>query len=549
MKVRTFAMTFRVISLGVLVTAGGVTFRSAQQVPAGKAAIQGVVVDSSTGKPIPGASIYPLRLGTGDTHSKADGTFRLENLVAGRYAIGVSTLGETTSWWFALTPGQEIRDVVFRQRSAGFVSGRVVDAHGAPVANATVRLLEQRYGLDSGRIWASASGLAASNDNGDFMVAAPPGRYLLQAGPFFDRSQYGGVGPVLDPNQPPPKMVIPDIGIALYPGVHDPAKATFVEVRSGEKVDLGAFPLTPSDKGRIRLHLSEFQLGAVTATFNEIYWGRAGWLYESTDPRVLEYRPDVFGTFEVFLEHQAFGTMIVDFDGNDVELRPDSSTFASATEQFSVRFFVEPADGGPVRRLTSGAVSILVRSPRDPDRCWGHTAPLDSDGLLRWMESAAGNSRPIRLCRVSAGIRDVHVESARQGTRDVLTEGIVRNPAVPVDIVFSAGSGTLQGLVKNRDATPVHNAVIALIPAPPLSNRSDMQTTYVLGNSDQNGFFEIAGIVPGPYRAYAWSPDEAIWHDVVRLNLDDARRSLFNNRSRSVEIGKGQRVSADLQVP
>ena len=56
-----------------------------------------------------------------------------------------------------------------------------------------------------------------------------------------------------------------------------------------------------------------------------------------------------------------------------------------------------------------------------------------------------------------------------------------------------------------RVAAPVHNALVALVPESPLKERTDYYGAYKDTRTDQNGEFEIRGITPGSYQAYAWA--------------------------------------------
>ena len=558
MKPRVPAITSGSIRLAVLLVAVvGAVFGATQQIPTGRAAIEGVVIDSSTGKPIPGASIYPLRprINAGGTQSDNDGRFRLENIETGKLAIHVSGSGEPADWWFTLTSGQEVRNVVFRGTTGGIVSGRVVDAAGAPVADAQIRLLELRDTTIAGKTWVNAGQLSISNANGEFRtVPTYPGRYLLQVGPFVVRE--GGVASenvLTNPQKP----VVRDIGVVLYPGVHDPAKASTVEVKSGEETRVGSIRLTPSDQGRIRFRIAGGSIP--TAAIRIVRSGGTlseGWLYESADPTEREFRPDLLGRYEFqWVERGLLSGTQVHFDGKDVVISiPPSSAITSA--QFNGRVLLESAGGGPPQPLLNNRIVITHQSFFFPETCRETTSmPLGENGSFLWSESIPetreGSPKVSKLCRLSVGVDnpDVYLESVRQGTRDVLTEGAIGPVRESAVVVFSANGGILQGVVKTRGGSPAHNAVIALVPQPPLSSRTDRSNTHRMGHSDQNGGFEIRGLIPGVYRVYVWAQSEPLWRSVSRGDFNAELAKPFEDRGRSVTIEKGKQTSADLQVP
>lgn len=77
--------------------------------PAGTAALQGTVVDASTGKKLNGATVELVKAGTviATTHSDAQGAYQMKNLVAGYNAVRVTMANyKTSTIGIALTDGK-----------------------------------------------------------------------------------------------------------------------------------------------------------------------------------------------------------------------------------------------------------------------------------------------------------------------------------------------------------------------------------------------------------------------------------------------------------
>ena len=69
----------------------------------------------------------------------------------------------------------------------------------------------------------------------------------------------------------------------------------------------------------------------------------------------------------------------------------------------------------------------------------------------------------------------------------------------------------------------------------PLSSRS--------GRADQNGKFQLSGIIPGLYRIYAWSAPHS-----AGAFLDDSFMKEWIGHGITVPIKRGDQISLDLKI-
>jgi hypothetical protein len=81
---------------------------------------------------------------------------------------------------------------------------------------------------------------------------------------------------------------------------------------------------------------------------------------------------------------------------------------------------------------------------------------------------------------------------------------------------------------------------VVLVPEPPLSNRTDYYGAYKDVRTDQNGDFEIRGVTPGPYQAYAWNDAPATAY------RNAAFMKPFASKGARVNVGLGARVNVEI---
>ncbi len=202
------------------------------------AAIAGTVVKASTGEPLKKAQVvmnkeeeirdeHPLYAIT-----DATGHFSRERISPGRYNLEVRRAGYLTARYgqgqqpdrrgavFTLAVGQKISDLLFRLQRTAVISGRVQDEDGEPVRDLNVEAFRRTIVGGKPKIKAQRPG--STNDLGEYRIFdLPPGRYLILAsstrGTFFEDS---------GPNYP----------ATYFPGTTEIARASAIEVKSGDEV-------------------------------------------------------------------------------------------------------------------------------------------------------------------------------------------------------------------------------------------------------------------------------------------------------------------------
>src|SRR5688572_26965525 len=183
------------------------------------AIVEGVVLNATTGEPVPNILVLARSPNTGRMRtatSGSDGRFRLDDVAPGQNILNASGRGfiktnRSGPTMLMLRPEEIRRNVRVQVQAAGVISGRVLDENRRPRSGTGIQLL--RFGYEEGRrILIPVDSVPSSfttNDLGDYrLFDLEPGEYLVAA--MLSRSAAVGRA------QPPP---------VYYPGVTDPQLA------------------------------------------------------------------------------------------------------------------------------------------------------------------------------------------------------------------------------------------------------------------------------------------------------------------------------------
>jgi len=132
-------------------------------------------------------------------------------------------------------------------------------------------------------------------------------------------------------------------------------------------------------------------------------------------------------------------------------------------------------------------------------------------GLGQWKDDGTiqfKNVLPDRYHLELGALPDaLYVKSIRIGNTDATDAPIDLMTGVPgpLEVVLAAGGGSIAGTVRNSKGDPAPGAMVTLVPKNPPAVRRDLAKT---GFTDQNGAYQIRGVVPGEYRLIAWEEVE-----------------------------------------
>ncbi len=286
-----------------------------------------------------------------------------------------------------------------------------------------------------------------------------------------------------------------------FPNSPDAASASQVEVGPGAEVrgiDL-----------RLKKILAQTVTGTLLDSAGKPLTGGIMMLYRR-DPGVMSILPA--GTFMVQSEKGAFAMR---------GIAPGAYNVVAMSQKEPGKLIsvgkLDVADQ-PVRdlvlRVGAGAdLPIKVTMPAGGDPSSLRIVLQVDDNFLASMNNAAIGKdgtgvmkavSPDRYKIMVAGIPpDQYLQSARIGSSDILDSGLDLRDGVAgaLELTVGSPSASLSGTVKNEKGEPAKGATVIVIAKDP-KWRTDMTHSET---TDQNGRFEIKGLVPAEYRVYAWA--------------------------------------------
>lgn len=476
----------------LLVVLSLVTISSAQQASDAQFKVEGVVINSLTGKPIPRALVeidarQVLTKSKGDLSFEgkrsvltgAEGEFSFDNVPGGHVFITPLKPGYSTalSRELGVDVGTDTGKLVFKLVPDAVIFGEVTGQDGEPLEGATVQVLTFGSGLFFNR------GEARTDEDGKFRIQISPGRYRLavKAG--------NATGGVLGAA---PKMSYP--ALIYYPGTPDVAASASLDLAAGQKVEL-QFPLSMAPTYKLA--------GKLVAQSGEPMRWVAPKIIESTEKEL--FTPDSFDVHSGEFEFRSLpaGTYMLRFGGANQQDRGRLTTrrILLSRDLIDLRLVMPPAVTIPV--------TVRKESQHPLGRCWWNPLaetlgiadcsdyevaevallPLDSvriaytpgGGVLKDPTSFTISGVEPGRYRVQVQIpffAKSYVQSVRSGNLDLLHEPLIVSEdgsVMPIEILLHDDFAFLK--VHANGATGLPNIVVlpqgVLLPAPQLPDQVD----------------------------------------------------------------------------
>ncbi len=539
---------------------------SAQDSRAARATISGVVVKDPGSEPVKKAVIELIaedqRQGGNYTAiSGSDGTFRVEDVVPGRYDLFAERTGyvETTNHGvrsqgrsLTLTSGQDLKDIQIHFAAAATVTGHVTDEDGDPMQNAEVTVLRRTFASGHGHL--QQVGAERTNDLGEYRVSGlSAGSYYLSVNPPPDFKS------LIDPGNSPAsgkqssgknnEKPSTSYQTTYYPGTLDRSQAEAIQLHAGDEFPAN-FSLTASPTLTIR--------GSVT---NLPPRASATIMLQASDFNVVFNGAEVHkdGSFVVHDVSPGEYTIIASIDNAPVPMIARQSLQVTSNLD-GVRLV--PQIGATIRgrlnvegnagaSVSAGQIMLTLRSSDAADtvladfdtgsggQAFSPLALVEPDGTFQWRNVPAGNYS-LQLGPEGSFSADWYVKSAVVGGRVADPFAIsVDGGAISLDLIASANGGVIEGIVTDSDGHPIADAVVLAAPEMSLRSHADHFRKTV---SDQNGHFSLHGIPPGQYSLFAWDDVEGdAYYDPQFLKN-------YEQRASSLRISEGDRKSVQLQV-
>jgi Carboxypeptidase regulatory-like domain len=543
---------------------------STGQAGAAPAVISGLVVKLPGGEPVKKALIELIAENQSDganytALTGTDGSFRIENILPGRYRLFVEHTGyqevdrhhrRTEGRVLALTAGQELKDLVIHLQAAAVIEGRITDEDGDPMPEAQVAVLRQTF--TSGRRRWEQVGAERTNDLGEYRIAnLAAGNYFVSVSPPPDfRSLIETAGNAASPapsNTAPQQPAPMSYQVTYYPNTKDRGQAAPIQLRAGDDFPAN-FSLTPGPSLTISGSVVNLPQGCTAAI-----------TLQSKDFNLLLNSAEMHkdGSFEIRDVSPGAYTILATVDNAPVAMTARQPVLLGSANVEGLRLAPQP--GGTVRghlRIEGGNFSsqfradpaqlfLQLRSDDDEDALgafvmsegFSPVAHVNADGSFEWKNVPAGNY----FVEISGAglLPDWFLKYAAAGGRDALDAGFsVNGGTTTLDLIASGNGAVAEGIATARHDEDQHDepAADVTVVAVPQARFRGQSNRYRKAVTDQRGHFVLRGLSSGDYTLFAWeSVDGDAYYSADFLKS-------YEGQGQVLHVKEGEHKSVHLNV-
>jgi len=494
----------------------------------------------------------------------SEGKFAFPDIAAGTYTVRVQLEGyfgqleggvyQPTAAVDVSVSDKETRRADVVMIPGALIGGRVFDANGQPMSNATVQILTVAYAFNQAVMAPLVS--KVTDDRGEFRLFwVAPGDYYLAATPPQAAAT---------PGTPLPPPVVK----TFYPGVSTVKQSRMVSIKGGENIVGMDIAMRPTATFKISGQVSNLvpppplTLGATNPGVNG-----AALLLLSEDadtpediaaqtiaavlllPTVGRFEvPNILpGRYELFArvsdpaaqvaggQPLAWGSTRLEVHDSDV-----SNLAITISPSVDVPGTVVGVDGS--KPPVSARIQILPDGPETKIAAYRalftRSATVNAEGSFRIASVPPGH---FRISTVAGLPADLFVADVRRNAQSVFDAGFEVGSSVPapLEIVLGAGAGTVQGTVQSGPQKVAAGATVVLIPEAP---RRANKALYIAAVSGTDGKFLIRGVPPGDYKLFAWE-------SIPALAFQNAGfLAAYEERGRFIHVIERSTVNAELAV-
>jgi protocatechuate 3,4-dioxygenase beta subunit len=540
----------------VVVSSAGASSAAAQSrnptTDAGKStacSVSGLVVKLQGSVPLPSSTV---RLQSVDDHTRtfsgvtdASGRFLVNGIDPGRYRLRVIRNGYVTQEYgqrtpndpgaiLALSPGQDLKELLFRLLPSAVISGHIQNENGDPLPWVRVSALRATY--PRGKRTLSSQVTVVTNDLGEYrLFSLRPGRYFLSA--TYKPGQR------LEPSEEDEDTA--EIGkygyvTTYYPSTPDPARASALTVKTGDEIssmDLLLEPTTVySIRGRVNIFGPRRNPNGVILVLEARSTG-LGWSVPAR--QTIVDKPD--GMFEIqgVLPGSYTLTAFLFEEGRRYQARQ----IIDVTNIDAEGIQLTPLPGVDVRgqviwdpkpSLDRDALTLSVR-PADSTFQFGAQARAAPNGAFLLRDVTEGLYR----LATSGQSQDCYLKSIRYAGMEVSDDefNVIRGTQATLEVTISSRGARVQGTAKDADGLPAAGVWVVLVPGEAHRHEFHLFKQQI---TDQYGRFDIRGIAPGDYKLFSWEQVEPnAWEDPDFLKQ-------FEPKGESVSLQEGDGKSIEI---
>ena len=510
--------------------------------------VAGMVVKLAASEPLKSATV---RLESADDHTRtfsaatdAGGRFEIKGIETGRYRLRVIRDGYVTAEYgqrtysdpgrvLTLTPGQNLKDLLFSLVPSAVISERIQNEDGNPLPWARVSALRQVFFRGRRRLVSEVT--VVTNDRGEYrLFGLRPGRYFVNAA--------YKPGQRLDPGDEADGALTGKPGYVptYFPGTPDPARAIALTVKTGEELSSTDFLLEPAATYSVRGHASILGMRRSSDGVVLVLEPRTnGCLWTTPTRQTLADKGD--NSFEISDVLPGAYTLIGMWMNEGRRYQAQQTVDISNSDVESVQLTLTPGwnvsgqvvwDTAPT--LEKGTLDIFAR--RDSTTIVAATqARVAANGTFLLRELPEGTYQ----LTIAGQTADCYVQSIRFAGMEVPDDefNVIRGTQATLEVTINSRGAHLQGTVNDVDGLPLAGVWVVLVPTG--SHASEFHL-FKQVTSDQNGRFDIRGIAPGDYTLYSWEQvDRGAWEDPDFLKD-------FAGRGQGVSLEEGAGKSLQL---
>jgi len=531
-----------------------------------------------------------------------NGQFVVRGAQPGRYSLTVSRSGYLRAQYGQRGPNgvASILTIIAGQRSTGIrlsmmrgssISGRVYDQDGAPAVNAQIHAWKISYSTG----WRLAIPVVSqlTNDLGEYrLFGLPPGLYYVSAQPepavHIRSPSYASMAPLA------PGAVVTSVSGGMFSALPDPAfarpggRAEWAPVYFGNTTDEYAATPIRVQPGTELSGTDILIKRTQTITVTGVVIGRNG--QPATGPISVIATPSANLRFHATSSITVLGGVLSVAAAMPVRIN-SMGRFAMPSMSAGSYTFTAFLAGPNGTTLTGEAAALVLGTPTEVSITLSPT--LNIEGRLITEGAAAGVAPDLSTMRiravstitaladgavvtpsasgaftlsgvgrgnyalrvapisplngvapspeVSAAWKNAYVKSARLGSVDVLSDGFrIENPSdARLEVVIGLDGGTVTGIARDNNRTPLANVTVALVPNDPQRQRFDL---YRSTSTDENGKYQLNAIPPGSYKVFAWEDIEPqSWYD-------NALMRTYEDLGKAVTIAEGSTQSIEINA-